>query len=130
MSTELSILALYGFLIIVTIVIQVVLALPQLGLGDLATPRDEGRQVHSTAARAQRCLDNSVVAMALFAPAILILQAKGISTSATLLAAQIFLIARAAYLVIYRRASPGCAPTSGLPDCLPRYTSISLPSDK
>lgn len=106
MSSELSILALYGLLVIVTIVIQVMLALPQLGLPYLATPRDEGRKVHGTAARALRCLDNSVVAMALFAPAILILQAKGISTGTTILAAQIFLIARAAYLVIYLMGIP------------------------
>ncbi len=106
MSSELSILALYGLLIAVTIVIQVVLALPQLGLSYLATPRDEGRKVHGTAARALRCLDNSVVAMALFAPAVLILQARGISTGGTLLAAQVFLIARAAYLVIYLAGIP------------------------
>lgn len=106
MSSELSILALYGLLVAVIIVIQVLLALPQLGLPYLATPRDEGRNVTGTAARALRCLDNSVVAMALFAPAILILQARGISTGTTLLAAQMFLIARAAYLVIYLMGIP------------------------
>ncbi len=106
MSSELSILALYGLLVIVTIVIQVTLALPQLGLPYLASPRDEGRKTHGVAARALRCLDNSVVAMALFAPAVLILHARGISTGGTLLAAQIFLLARAAYVVIYLAGIP------------------------
>lgn len=106
MSSELSILALYGLLVVVVIVIQVMLALPQVGLPYLATPRDEGRQLHGTAGRAVRCLDNSVVAMALFAPAILILQAKGISTASTILAAQIFLLARAAYVVVYLMGIP------------------------
>ncbi len=106
MSSELSILALYGLLVIITIVIQVTLALPQLGLPYLASPRDEGRKLDGVAARALRCLENSVVAMALFAPAVLILQARGISTGGTLLAAQIFLLARAAYVVIYLMGIP------------------------
>ncbi len=106
MSSELSILALYGLLVIITIVIQVLLAIPQVGLPYLATPRDEGRELTGTAGRALRCLDNSVVAMALFAPAILILDAKTGFTSTTLLMAQIFLLARVAYLVVYLAGIP------------------------
>jgi uncharacterized MAPEG superfamily protein len=106
MSSELSILALYGLLVIITIVIQVLLAIPQVGLPYLATPRDEGRELTGTAGRALRCLDNSVVAMALFAPAILILDAKTGFNSTTLLMAQIFLLARVAYLVVYLAGIP------------------------
>lgn len=106
MSSELDILVLYGLLVIVTIVIQVSLAVPQLGLPYLASPRDEGRKLHGTAARALRCLDNSVVAMALFAPAVLVLEAQVASTTASVLAAQIFLIARVAYLIIYLMGIP------------------------
>lgn len=101
MSSELSILALYGIVLIVIIIVQVTLAVPQLGLSYLATPRDEGRETHGMAARAERCLTNSVVAMALFAPAVLILSAKDAFTASTLLAAQIFLIARIIYAPVY-----------------------------
>jgi uncharacterized MAPEG superfamily protein len=106
MSSELSILALYGLLVIVVIVIQVLLAIPQVGLPYLATPRDEKRELEGTAGRSLRCLNNSVVAMALFAPAILILAVQGAFSSSTLLAAQIFLVARALYVVLYLTGIP------------------------
>lgn len=101
MSSELSILALYGIVLIVILFVQVTLALPQLGLGYLAAARDEGRQTHGMAARAERCLTNSVVAMVLFAPAVLILAVRDGFTANTLLAAQAFLIARILYAPVY-----------------------------
>lgn len=106
MSSELSILGLYGLLVMLTLLIQVLLALPQLGLPYLASPRDEGRQTHGAAARAERCLTNSVVAMALFAPAVLILAAKGGFSESSLLAAQAFLVARVLYVPIYLAGIP------------------------
>ena len=106
MSSELTILALYGLLVIVILLVQVLLAMGQFGLPYLATPRDEGRELTGTAARCKRSLDNSIVAMALFAPAILILQAQGGFTANTLLAAQAFLVARIAYPVIYMAGTP------------------------
>ena len=106
MSSELSILALYGVLVIATIVIQVLLAVPQVGLPYLASPRDDGRNLDGVPGRALRCVQNSVVAMALFAPAVLILQAKGGFTANSLLAAQIFLIARLIYVPLYLIGTP------------------------
>ncbi|QMU58283.1 MAG: MAPEG family protein [Boseongicola sp.] len=106
MSSELSILALYGLLTVVIIVVQVTLAIPKMGLPYLATPRDEPRELDGVAGRALRCLNNSVIAMALFAPAILILQAKGAFSDTTLLMAQIFLIARVLYVGIYLAGIP------------------------
>ena len=106
MSSELSILALYGVLVIATIVIQVLLAVPQVGLPYLASPRDDGRNLEGVPGRALRCVQNSVVAMALFAPAVLILQAKGGFTANSLLAAQIFLIARLIYVPLYLIGTP------------------------
>ena len=44
--------------------------------------------------------------MALFAPAVLILQAKGLATPGTLLTAQVFLIARIAYVPAYAAGLP------------------------
>ena len=101
MSSELSILALYGLLVVIIILVQVLLAIPQVGLSYLASPRDEKRELTGTAGRSLRCLENSVIAMALFAPAVLILHVQAGFTATTLLMAQIFLIARAVYVVLY-----------------------------
>jgi len=106
MSSELSILAIYGLLVVVILLVQVLLALPQVGLAYLASPRDKDAHLTGTAARALRSLNNSVTAMALFAPAILILQAQSTMTSTTLLMAQIFLIARLAYWLLYLAGVP------------------------
>ncbi|GGA21850.1 MAPEG family protein [Neptunicoccus cionae] len=101
MTSELSILALYGLLVILTIVVQASFGAAQLGLPYLATARDEGRELSGMGARVERSLNNSVVALALFAPAVLILAVSGATTASTLLAAQVFLIARILYAPIY-----------------------------
>ena len=106
MGSELSILALFGLLIVVTILLQVLLALPKVGLPYLATPRDEDRDLGVVCGRALRALNNSVTAMALFAPAILILALTDGFSGTTLLMAQVFLIARVAYLVVYLAGIP------------------------
>ena len=106
MGSELSILALFGLLIVVTILLQVLLALPKVGLPYLATPRDEDRDLGVVCGRALRALNNSVTAMALFAPAILILALTDGFRATTLLMAQVFLIARVAYLVVYLAGIP------------------------
>ena len=67
MPSELSILVLYGLWVVLVILMQVLMAMPQLGLGYLVSPRDERRPLHGRAARMERALANSVVAMALFA---------------------------------------------------------------
>lgn len=105
-SSELNLLALYGLVVVAVIVIQVLIALPAVGLPYLVTPRDEKRDLGIAGGRALRCLENSVVALALFAPAVLILAVKGISTSTTLLAAQAFVIARILYVPIYLGGIP------------------------
>ena len=106
MSTELNILGLYGLVVIVTILAQVLAAQAQVGLGMLVMPRDDGPKLTGIAGRLERAQLNSIVAMALFAPAILILEHKGITTSTTLLAAQAFLIARILYAPIYAMGLP------------------------
>ncbi|MFC3117871.1 MAPEG family protein [Jhaorihella thermophila] len=101
MSSELSILALYGLLVALTVFVQVLAAVPQAGLAPLAGPRDDLPPLTGLAGRCKRSLDNSVVAMALFAPAILILAARDAFTATTLQAAQIFLTAQVVYLPLY-----------------------------
>lgn len=106
MSSELSILALYGLLVIVVIVLQVLAAMGQVGLQALVGPHDNMPKYTGTAGRLDRAQLNSVVAMALFAPAILLLHAASGFTANTLLAAQVFLIARVLYVIVYAMGTP------------------------
>ena len=71
--TETTILASYGLLIMITILLQVLGGAQQLSIGYLLSSRDETRTLKGMTARLKRALDNSIVAMTLFAPAILIL---------------------------------------------------------
>lgn len=101
MTTELDMLALYGLLLAATIGLHTVGAVQQLSMGYMLSSRDEHRTVQGIQGRIKRAMDNSVVAMVLFAPAVLVLHAKGVSTSGTQIAAQAFLIARLVYLPAY-----------------------------
>ena len=104
--TETTILAVYGLLVLLTLLLQVLGATRQLSMGYLMSSRDEGRTTTGMTARLERALDNSVVAMALFAPAILILVALDRTSNASLLAANVFLIARIIYLPVYALGIP------------------------
>ncbi|MGR3499710.1 MAG: MAPEG family protein [Limimaricola soesokkakensis] len=106
MSSELNILAIYGLLVLVLILVQVIYAISQVGLPMLARPRDDMPRLTGVAGRMERCVANSVTAMALFAPAILILAAREGFGGGTLLAAQVFLIARLAYALLYPAGIP------------------------
>lgn len=100
-GSELTILSLYGLFVAITLVLQATGLTAQLGMGYLMSARDEGRTAEGLAARLDRALSNSVTALALFAPAVLIVHLKGASTDQTLLAAQVFLAARIVYLPAY-----------------------------
>ncbi|MGJ5621463.1 MAPEG family protein [Sulfitobacter sp. MF3-043] len=104
--TETTILAVYGLLVLLTLLLQVLGATRQLSMGYLMSSRDEGRSTTGMTARLERALDNSVVAMALFAPAILVLVALDRTSNASLLAANVFLIARIIYLPVYALGIP------------------------
>ena len=99
--TETTILAAYGLLVVVTLVLQATGAMTQLGMGYLLSSRDEGRTVTGMTARLDRALANSVTAMALFAPAVLLHVAAGSTSAQTLVLAQIFLAGRVVYLPAY-----------------------------
>ena len=106
MSSELTILGLYGILIVVVILVETVLAIQQLGADYLATPRDERRLPEGLAGRANRTVLNCTIGMALFAPAILIHAVNDGFTGTTLLMAQIFLVARVIYVIVYIAGIP------------------------
>jgi uncharacterized MAPEG superfamily protein len=101
MSSELNILALYGLYIALVLLAQVTGAQGQLGMGYLLSSRDEHRTLTGITARLERALTNSITAMALFAPVVLLLHAKGGFNSGTLTAAQVFLAARVLYVPAY-----------------------------
>ncbi|KIN79287.1 MAPEG family protein [Sulfitobacter mediterraneus] len=104
--TETTILAAYGLLVLLTILLQVLGSLQTLSMGYLMSARDEPREVGRMTARMNRALTNSITAMALFAPAILLLVVQGKTTSTTLLVAQLFLVARIIYLPVYALGVP------------------------
>ena len=104
--TETTILAAYGLLIMITILMQVLGSMRQLSLGYLMSARDDPREAGRVTARIKRALDNSIVAMALFAPAVLILTVLDRNNDTTLVAAEVFLIARIIYLPVYALGVP------------------------
>jgi len=104
--TETTILAAYGLLVLLTILLQVLGSLTQLSMGYLISSRDDPREVTGMTARINRALANSITAMVLFAPAILLLVLQEKTTTTTLLAAQVFMIARIIYLPVYALGVP------------------------
>lgn len=101
MSSELNILAIYGLYTALILLLQVTGATAQLGMGYLLSSRDEHRTLTGITGRLDRALTNSITAMALFAPAILLLAQRDAFGAATLTAAQAFLIARVLYVPAY-----------------------------
>jgi uncharacterized MAPEG superfamily protein len=99
--TETTILAAYGLLVVVTLILQASGSFTQLGMGYLLGSRDEGRTVTGMTGRLDRALSNSVTAMALFAPVILLHVTQNSTSDQTLLLAQAFLIGRLIYLPAY-----------------------------
>ena len=106
MSGELTVLALYGLLIIITIFIETGLSIQQMGDAWMRSPRDDGRRKEGTSGRAERAVLNCSIAMALFAPAILLLAIQDAFTGLTLAAAWTFLIARVIYVATYIMGIP------------------------
>ncbi|WP_347311281.1 MAPEG family protein [Defluviimonas sp. SAOS-178_SWC] len=101
MSSELNILALYGLFTCLILILKMTGAMGQLGMGYLLSSRDEHRTLTGITGRLDRALTNSITAMALFAPAILILALKEGFGGATLTAAQVFVVARVLYVPAY-----------------------------
>lgn len=101
MGSEIGILGLYGLVVIITILVQASVAQGQVGQLALLKPRDDMPRLTGVAGRMDRAQMNSVVALALFAPAVLMLAQNGLATTSTLRAAQAFLIARVLYVPFY-----------------------------
>ena len=66
--TETTILAAYGLLVMLTILLQVLGGAQQLSLGYLLSSRDEDRSMTGMTARLKRALDNSIVCLLYTSP--------------------------------------------------------------
>ncbi len=106
MSTELSILALHALLIMVTILVALLPAIQQVGLNMILSARDNMPELTGFAGRMDRAAKNGVTGLAVFAPAVLLLNAQGGFTATTLLLCQIVLVTRLIYIPIYAAGTP------------------------
>ena len=100
MTVELTYLAMCGVVLIITILTQVLISASQHGLLTLLGNR-ESLSSFGVAERAEKTVQNSVVAMTLITPAVLMLAVANISTAGTILAIQLFLSARIAYAICF-----------------------------
>ena len=100
MTTEINYLAMYGLFLALLILLQVLLSGRQHGLPSLLGNRENLVSTGMTA-RAERTVQNSVVAMVLIAPAVLMIAHNDLSSSSTILSIQIFLTARIVYSVCF-----------------------------
>ena len=100
MTTELNYLAMYGLFLALLILIQVLISARQHGSLSLFGNR-ENLVSTGMAARAERAVQNSIVAMVLMAPAVLMIAHNDLTSSSTILSIQIFLMARIVYSVCF-----------------------------
>ncbi len=106
MTPELTYLAWAAALAVLQIAIQGTMSVLQVGLPYAASARDEGRTGTGTAGRLERAVRNYGETLPAFAIAILVAHAAGISTSSTILGAQIYFWGRVAYLPAYFSGVP------------------------
>ena len=106
-SNIFAILALYGLWVLILLNAQAVMGIVQHGVGTMLGARDDVGPLTGRAARLERAKDNSIVALALFAPAVLLQATKPMVLDSAVLAAQVFLVARLIYPFIYVAGIPG-----------------------
>lgn len=105
-TSEPHLLALYGLVFVVTILVQVSAAALSVGLPYLSGPRDAQKPLGTVPERLGRAVENSTVAMALVAPAVLLLEVGGVTTPSTVLAMQVFVVARVLFVPVYALGIP------------------------
>lgn len=106
LHSEPHLLALYALIVAITMVVQVGAAALTVGLPYLSGPRDAQKPLGTVPERLRRTVDNSVTALALIAPAVLLVEIGGVAIPQTVLAMQIFVAARIAFAVLYPLGIP------------------------
>jgi len=110
MSLELTMLALSVGLLFVLIMIQASAGVSAQGAMIMAGHRDSLKEPSTWQARTKRCVDNHREGLILFAPLVLIAAQQGISTSTTVLGAQLFFYSRVAHAILYILGVPMIRP--------------------
>ena len=100
MTLEMSYLAMYGLFLVPLILVQVLISGRQHGLLALFGNR-ENLTSTGIAERAERAVQNSILALALIAPSVLMLAYADISSPNTVFAIQVFLAARIVYAACF-----------------------------
>ena len=100
MTTELFYLWMSGLVLIITTLIQQLTSLFNVGLMPVLGSRENVKFTGMTG-RLERAILNSIIAMTLITPAIVILHLMEITNASTVLAVQIFLTARIVYIISY-----------------------------
>ena len=99
--SETTLLAAYGLLVMLTILLQVLGATRQLSMGYLMSSRDETRTTTGMTARLGRALDNHFEGLILFGIAVGVVQMSAQNTAFTAACAWVYLIARLLYIPAY-----------------------------
>jgi uncharacterized MAPEG superfamily protein len=106
MSPDLKILVWTVVLTFIEMIVAVLLANEQLGLGMLAGNREGLPELTSFAGRAQRAHRNMLESLPLFIALVLVAQTAGKTNSATLIGAELFFWGRLAHWLIYTIGIP------------------------
>lgn len=101
MSVELTLLLWAGALAVIQATISVVGGVVQVGLPTLAGNREPAPELTGWVGRATRAHRNMLESLVLFAILILVAQSMGTTNEMTVLGAQLFFWARAAYAAVY-----------------------------
>ena len=100
MSVEMSYLAMYGLFVVILILAQVLISARQHSLAALLGNR-EGLVSTGIAERAERAVQNSISALALVTPAVLLIAQADMSSASSEMAMRIFLTARIVYALCF-----------------------------
>ena len=100
MIPELQIVLLYALSVILMLIVQSYLATQQHGIKILAE-RIEHITLTGIAGRSDRAVNNSILSLVFVLPAVMALALIGQSSTGTVIALQIFLVARILYFIAY-----------------------------
>ena len=100
MIPELQLVLFYALSVILMLIVQSYLATQQHGIKILAERR-EHITLTGIAGRSDRAVKNSIVSLVFVLPAVMALALSGQSSTGTVIALQIFLVARILYFVAY-----------------------------
>ena len=100
MIVELYYICVYGLLIVATTLVQQLTSLANVGIVPVFSSR-EGVKFSGMTGRLERAILNCVIALAMIAPAILVLVINETSSANTILAVQVFFWARLVYVIAY-----------------------------